>query len=162
MVADDSSEQTGGWTPRPDPTVLTTEALMREITHLRELLQAEMASHGRLDAQNFLNVEQRFRDRDLLVQQAFTNVSEATAAALASSKEAVEKSEVAVAKQLDGIRTLITTQAGTVDQQISDVKERLDKSEGRGSATTQLVVIGISVAAVVAAIASVVLTVMSQ
>jgi hypothetical protein len=162
MAGGDDDKPGEDWRPRPDPTVLTTEALMREIAHLRELLQAEMASHSRYDAQNFVNIEQRFRDRDLLVTQAFTNVSEATAAALASSKEAVEKSETAVAKQLDGIRVLIDTQAKTVDQQISDVKERLDKSEGRGSATTQLIVIGISAVAVIAAVVSVILTVMAS
>jgi hypothetical protein len=152
------SDRGGDWTPRPDPTVLTTEALLREIQHLRERLEGEIKLLTLLDNEKFSFVDQRFRDLDVLIQQAFDNVKNATAAALASSKEAVDKSEVAVAKQIDVILDALRSQDKANDLQLADIKARLDKTEGKGMALTQLIVIGISVIAVIAAVVSVVLT----
>jgi hypothetical protein len=47
-VADD----TGNWTPRPDPTLLTTEQLVREISHLKDLqnLRFELIERQRLES----------------------------------------------------------------------------------------------------------------
>lgn len=59
--------------PIPDPTVLTTEALLREIGHLKEL-------HG----------------------EKFTGLDRALVAALAAVKEENHKTEVMFAKQIEG------------------------------------------------------------
>src|ERR1700727_3848089 len=58
--------------PNPDPPLLTTEALLREITHLKEL------------------TDEKFIGRDL-----------ALIAPLQAAKEAVSKSEASTSKQID-------------------------------------------------------------
>ena len=91
-----------GSRPVPDPTELTTQALLAAIGSLRELLE------NRMDGADNLASE-RFAGRDL-----------ALAAALSAAKEAVAKSETFTAKQIEAIAI-----------RIEDLKERLDRGDGR-------------------------------
>jgi hypothetical protein len=47
-----ATDDTGNWTPRPDPTLLTTEQLNREIGHLKDLqnLRFELIERQRLES----------------------------------------------------------------------------------------------------------------
>jgi hypothetical protein len=73
------------WTPRPDPTVLTTAQLLRELAALRELLETRVDALDRL-------LSRRMDDADKAIQ-----------AALVSAEKAVTKAEVASEKRFEGV-----------------------------------------------------------
>lgn len=94
--------------PIPDPTLLTTEALTREINHLRELHE-----------ERFRSVQKQFDERDVREERSAKDSKDAIGAALAAQKEAVGKSEESTGKQFADMRATI-----------NDVKERQTRSEG--------------------------------
>jgi hypothetical protein len=164
--AEGAPEGQSGWVPRPDPTLLTTEQLHREIDSLRELLETQIEALGDASEAKFGYIEQRFKDRDLLVDAAFISSKEAVAAALASSKEAVAKSEDTFNKQIaEGRRTAEATRLG-LEGQIGGVEKRVTiiESLDRGSekATAgygQVANLGIAIFSVLAAIGALVVAV---
>lgn len=93
----------------PDPTLLTTAALDREIVHLREKLEIRMDGEQRLN-------EERFSSRDAAVN-----------AALSAARIQIDAS----------------------DRRASDLKERLDRAEGRGAGQTTIIASMIAVATLV-------------
>jgi hypothetical protein len=121
--------------PVPDPTVLTTEALIREINHLRELMETQIEGLGDACEAKFSYIERRFADRDLLVDAAFQSSREAVAAALAASKEAVAKSEDTFNKQIAEIRRTAEATSKGQEKEVAGVKDRVTIIEAidRGS-----------------------------
>lgn len=137
--------------PVPDPTVLTTEALLREIKGLRELTesqiahrhelyQAEIIALNRINAEKFAKVDQQFElvERQRVEQKQDTK--QAVDAALTAQKEAVKeqtiasglaiaKSEAGTIKQLDQLadnfKTAFTGQTVSID----DLKDRVRRIE---------------------------------
>lgn len=136
----DTLEQTS--TPRPDPTERTKQELLREITHLRELLEAKLDGHtkfadGRhaettalihqkieaLDRQFELHLgEARHQLQDQIDAQERATAAElvaatkATEVALASATKAIDKAEEATEKRFDGVnafRQQLTDQSRT-------------------------------------------------
>jgi hypothetical protein len=97
------------WTPRPDPTLLTTQQLLREMLSLRELLET------RFDGQ-VAYTSTRLDAFQLQIDQRFGAAQEAVQAALTSAKEAVTKAEIASEKRFEGVnefRKTLSDQAGT-------------------------------------------------
>lgn len=160
-----AEEEQRGWVPRPDPTVLTTQSLIREIEHLRELMETMIESLGDACEAKFVYIEQRFRDRDLLVDAAFESSREAVAAALAASKEAVSKSEDTFNKQIAEIRRTAEATSKGIDRELAGVKDRVTVIESldRGSEKTAagfrtLTSIGIAGVGVVIAISAIIVS----
>jgi ribosome-associated translation inhibitor RaiA len=175
--------------PIPDPTLLTTVQLNREIAALREVLETRLAGmdrataliatelekltaefRDRLDHQRadrddqlaalrefllgqmevvrrvgeerFGAVAIRFEERDLRTQEAATQSRISLDAALAAAKEAVYeqnkanaaaigKSEAATEKQINALVASIDAARDSLARQITDLKERLDRGEGK-------------------------------
>jgi hypothetical protein len=175
--------------PIPDPTLLTTVQLNREIAALREVLETRLAGmdrataliatelekltaefRDRLDHQRadrddqmaalrefllgqlevvrrvgeerFSAVAIRFEERDLRTQEAATQSRISLDAALAAAKEAVYeqnkanaaaigKSEAATEKQINALVASIDAARDSLARQITDLKERLDRGEGK-------------------------------
>jgi CHASE3 domain sensor protein len=114
-----------------DPTGLTTDQLLREISHLREFIGA------RLDG-----------------------MDKAIDAALQSQKEAIHKSEASFTKQIDGQATMILATAKAMEDRFGDMKDRMVKVETATVARTQghmevwgYVVGGLGIAAILFTIA---------
>jgi hypothetical protein len=156
--------------PVPDPSLLTTEALDREIGHLRELIggrvdelakdfdrfkEAHIERHA--DAVDkaiehledicevkFESIKMQFHERDLRFQNIEDAGRAAVAAALQAAKEAVEKSERGFEKELDAIKLLITNQGKAQDLQIRDLKDRAATGEGKGAGLNQAWLIGVA------------------
>jgi Fe2+ transport system protein B len=152
----DSGGRPPDWRPIPDPTVLTTEAIRRDIDHLRELfdsryvgLEADFESftshHDRehreiveraiqhlkeLTDEKFRGIALQFAERDVRTEQAFTASTEAITAAMAAQEKAIGKSEVAVAKQIDDLRTTFVTALEGTNAKVDDVKDRVVRAEG--------------------------------
>lgn len=119
------------WTPTPDPTVLTTEALLREIGILKELLQSQISSANNIYNEKFINLNIRFSELERLRMQTAQTNNDAIAAALLAQKESTSKTEASFTKQIDQLQVLINAISRATDEKIDDVKTRLDLNEGK-------------------------------
>jgi hypothetical protein len=114
MADKENSSEAGDWTPRPDPTLLTTAQLRQEVGTLREILEARLDAMDKatsllsesvnrtpteiqkqiknlreLQNQKFLGIELQFTERDVRTDQASKAAKEALDAALLAAKELV-------------------------------------------------------------------------
>jgi len=100
--------------PVPDPTLLTTEALMREISHLKELTDRKFAQQTSVAEEVNLRNQQRFESQTKALDAAFLAQQTAVQAALqaaekgvqtamVASEKAVSKAEAAAEKRFDAI-----------------------------------------------------------
>lgn len=104
--------------PRPDPSALTTTQILTEIGHLREYMEVKLE----VLEQKFVGVQDQFESRD-----------RALTAALAAAKEAVEKSAFAMDRQIERILSMVEASGKAREAQLTDLKERMDRGEGKGS-----------------------------
>ncbi len=129
-------------TPIPDPTVLTTQALYREVAALKELIeqriaavdtsiQAAIAARTELD----LEIQRRTDLQFVLVEQQRVeqkaDTKNAVDAALTAQKEAIQKAENGTTKQIEQLQTSFKTEVDALRRSIDENKERivdLDKS----------------------------------
>jgi len=127
--------------PRPDPTVLTTEALHREIAALREAVSGEALAARELVEEQFRGVQTQFD----LIERANEKLGVADKTALAAALEAqkaaaaqahaslvaaIEKMESGFTKQIDGVAAKIVSSVATIGGSLDDLRGRLDRGEG--------------------------------
>ena len=130
------SDRDEGSTPKPDPTILTTEALTREIDALREVLDQRITAvttlfdekivdgvRGGLALKELFTAEvASLREamasaqgaRSELLQEKFEGRDKALVAALAAADKAVEKSNLATEKRFDGVNELLGQQTAAI------------------------------------------------
>jgi flagellar motor switch/type III secretory pathway protein FliN len=149
-------EQRSGYDSRPipDPTLLTTEALQREVATLRELIEqrldalaqvqdqiisrveAQADGHRALDDERFMGIDQQFQlveqqrieqkgDTKAAVDAALTAQKEAGASQTAASEQAITKLESASTKQLEQLTSTFNTEVGAIRREIGDFKDRI-------------------------------------
>jgi predicted transcriptional regulator len=145
--------------PNPDPSILTTAQLLRELANQKELVDATVGPIiSRLDVmdrsidskvthlrelhdEKFVSIDKQFDERDVRTDLLATGTKIAVDAALQAAKEAVgeqnkssalaiAKSETATTKQIDQLQTLIQTNNDATNDKINDIKARLDRGEG--------------------------------
>lgn len=155
----DSAAQSGsgGFTTRPvpDPTLLTTQQLQRELLSLRELMESRikpieddveiLRSHqekgpdrtaievGHLKElcfEKFAGVNVRFLERDVRIEQTSKDNKTAITAAFDAAKEAVSKSETNFSKQIDQQGVLVKEIRDGLTSKIDGVKDRVTTIEG--------------------------------
>jgi hypothetical protein len=174
--------------PIPDPSVLTTEALDREVGHLRELLGGKVddlskdfdrfkLSHGDHHAAavdkaiehlsdlcdvKFAGVQQQFTDRDLRLAQGTAAADEAIKAALASAEKSVAKSEATFTKEIDSIKELIATTAKAQDQQIRDIKDEQTGSRGKAGGINATWALMMTLAPILISVVGVAIVILSR
>ncbi len=144
------------WRPVPDPTVLTTAALLREIAALKELLELHINSLTDIVNQKFDNIDTRFQDLDKLRSQTATNNKEALDAALTAQRDSATKTEAAFTKQIDQLQVIVNTISRASDEKVDDLKTRLDLNEGKSKGLGEgwgilIGAIGIATAVLIAA-----------
>lgn len=142
-----SKQPSGPWTPTPDPTVLTTENLRREIKGLRELLEekingearllrAEIAANARLSEQQFELVErqrvEQKADTKTAVDAALSAQKEAVKEQTSASERAIAKSESGTSNQLQQLGDNFKTANNGLVTSLDDLKERVGRVENRG------------------------------
>ncbi len=145
------------WRPVPDPTLLTTQQLMREISSLKELfetrlnamdmavalLQAKADRSPSIDEvvvkldEKFIAVQLQFHERDLRFDRAATDTRTAVDAAFAAAKLAVDKTENGFTKQIDQLADAARASVKAIDDKIDDVKARVGSIEGRSAGVQQ-------------------------
>jgi len=147
-----------GSTPVPDPTILTTQQLVREIAASREILEAKYDTRlaamdtatelnksatdkiphmidekicqlRKLNDEKFAGVEKQFMERDTRTDKIAELGQKALEAALSAAKEAVGKTEVSFTKQIDTTLAQIQAEKKATDDKFEDVKGRLTTLE---------------------------------
>lgn len=140
MASDAASSPEGGQRPVPDPTVLTTEALQREIKALKELLEMRVIGVTALSNEKFRSVDQQL---DLVERQRVEQKSDTKAAvdaALTAQKEAVKeqttasataiaKSESGTTEQLKQLSSSFSTALESQRREFADLKDRVGAIE---------------------------------
>jgi len=148
--------------PVPDPTLLTTQQLTREIGALREIIETRLDGNDKayeilhqiihtlpsqvdekIDAlkevheEKFRSIQGQFTERDVRTDQTSRDSKLAVDAALQAAKEAVAKSETATVKQIDQQGELISSNTDSLNDKIDDIKQRLTILEGRGEGANE-------------------------
>lgn len=102
----------------------------RQIIHLRELVTEQFASISKQFVERDVRTEQAAIATKIAVDAALQAQKEAANAQNDSNTKAVEKSETATTKQIDGISALLRATADALNDKITDLKGRLDRGEG--------------------------------
>lgn len=112
-------------TPVPDPTVLTTQQLDKEIGHIRELLTSNLdelrtllLGHMALDTERFSKIEDQFSAAESGRIESKADTKRELDAALTAQKESAVKTEASFIKLID-----------QVSVSIADVKDRVTRIE---------------------------------
>jgi len=122
------------WVPRPDPTRLTTDQLIREIVALRALMEAKY--DGKIEV-----MKTRMDGNDT-----------ALAAALQAAKELVNVNNQFATKAIDSQAAAFKGTLDGTQSVIADVKDRLTRIEGRTSGAGSTVATTVAIAAAGAAV----------
>lgn len=153
--------------PDPDPTILTTQQLQREVASLKELfitrldamdkavalLQAfadkqptiavvdtDLRALGKLMEEKFASVQMQLIEREKRTTQITTDGKLALSAALDSQDKAVSKSEANFVKQIDTLGGQLGLMSKNLDDKINDIKDRFNGLAGlqtRGEGRTE-------------------------
>jgi hypothetical protein len=148
----------GDWRPIPDPTILTTQQLLRELAALREIfetrlegmdkatellsdtvnrtptaIQTAISNVREVYDERFKSIEKQFTERDIRTEQAARSSKEALDAALLSAKELVAQQNDANTTKAEKTEQNFTKQIDNALDRISEIKERIDRGEGSSS-----------------------------
>ncbi len=115
--------------PVPDPTILTTEQLHREIAALREYVDTTKEHLAELSQERVGYIERRFDLLEKLRLEQKTDTRTGVDAALAAAKEAASTSEKSITRQLDGLTATFNASMKGQTEIMADVKERVSKLE---------------------------------
>jgi hypothetical protein len=129
-----------GSTPVPDPTELTTQALLREIAGLREFVLSEIGHVREISQTKFASMTLLLEGMAARTAEQKKDTKDALDAALEAAKDAVRlqteagdkaiaKSETAFTKQIDALAQLVEKSDKAKDEKINDLKSRMDMLE---------------------------------
>jgi hypothetical protein len=130
--------QQQGWAPIPDPTVLTTAALVREITALREVIENAIGANKELFTEKLRSVDQQLTliekqrveqktDTANAVQAALIAQKEAVREQTAASDRAIAKSEAGTEAQIRQLRDTLSVATTALEAGQGDLKDRISK-----------------------------------
>lgn len=173
--------------PVPDPTLLTTQQLLRENVWLREVIEARINGMDKtiaqrqaaldlipaavddkvknlkeLHSEKFGSIATQLEERDTAVTAAFQAAKDAVGQQTMASDRAIAKSEAAITKQIDQLGVLIATTTAGLDGKISDLKERLTLIEGKGTGVATMWAAVAAAIGILIAIASLVIASMAK
>jgi hypothetical protein len=129
-----------GSTPIPDPTLLTTEALHREVLRLQELLETFIRGKNEVTEEKFASIKvqmdlierqrvEQKQDTKAAVDAALAAAKEAVKEQTTASERAIAKSETATTKSIDQLGDKFDTAVDGLRREIGDVKERVTAAE---------------------------------
>lgn len=148
--------------PIPDPTLLTTQQLNREIAALKETIDTRLNAMDKAQEkfesnlqrvpsetdkaikqlrevmeQALLRVDTRFAAAESAVQAALAAAREVIAVQQRYASDAIDKAERATSKQMDQISTLFQTKTMGLEGSIADIKDRVTIIESVKSGQTE-------------------------
>ena len=112
--------ETESRTPVPDPTILTTQQLLRELAAMEKLMDT------------------RIRAIDKGIEVAFRAKSEAAAEQYRALTQAIDKAERATAAQIDQQRTAVDAVERSLREQILTLDSRMTRSEAAAAGRSQI------------------------
>lgn len=124
-MADSPEPEQEDWTPKPDPTVLTTDALRREIAGLEKLVDTKLEALEDLQIERFQSIDTLMERAEALRREQKADTNAAVAASLDAQKEATTKMEKSISDQLASLRSNFETSLKSVQSTIDDTKERV-------------------------------------
>lgn len=135
--------------PMPDPTILTTEQLLREVERVRELLESTVKGVEKEYLQRFAGIDERFdmverqrveqkTDTKDAVDAAFSAAKEAVREQTTASDRAISKSETAMLEQLKQLAATFATATDGLRRDFDDLKARVTRSEGQKTGGDQV------------------------
>jgi hypothetical protein len=139
--------------PNPDPSSLTTAALLREVSRLEALLDVRIIGMERIQAEKFRRVEQQFSlveqqrveqksDTKAAVDAALTAQKEAVKEQTTASERAIAKSETATAKSIEELRSTFTATLEPIRRDLDDMKGRIVASEVQRTTSAETITQG--------------------
>jgi hypothetical protein len=128
--------------PIPDPTVLTTAQLIREMGTLKELFETKL---GALKEQ-LLDAKSAQKDA---LELAFQTTKDATTLQNTYIRETIAKSEGATAQEIQSLKALVAANKASSDEKLDSVNSRLDRGDGKSSGVTAMTATLLAVAAIV-------------
>jgi type VI protein secretion system component VasK len=153
-----------GSRPVPDPTVLTTQQLYREIEAAREMTETLIDGLREILDEKFSSVDRQLQlveqqrveqksDTKAAVDAALTAQKEAVKEQTTASERAIAKSEASTTKQLEQLSETFATSLRAMGDKVDDLKDRLTVTEalkqgGRETLTGLYAVVGVVIAAV--------------
>jgi hypothetical protein len=128
--------------PVPDPTVLTTEQLLREVANAVLLLEAKINGLNEVTQEKLNSVDKQFAlierqrveqktDTATAVQAALSAAKEAVKEQTAASDKSITKTEKATGDQLQQLTITFDTAIKGLTDILGDTKERVGKIESR-------------------------------
>ncbi len=158
-----------GFIPIPDPTVQTNVAIRTAIIALDDKLTARLDAIDLATAvlAETVNRMPTLLDREIrhlielkdaqfkTVEAQFQAIAESTRLRSDASNTAVNKSDAALEKQLDGIHALLDSTSKSTDEKIAAISSRLDRNDGASRGISQSAAMVISIIGVLTAIVSV-------
>ena len=129
-----------------EDSVRVPNAIDRSVAQVTDIFTATIKRVEEVTDEKFRRVDAAFIERDKRSEQLAVGQKDAAdklalagatniAAALLAQKETADKSEKNMLESMKGLRDIFQTSMGSLTIQINDVKSRLDKGEGRSSAT---------------------------
>jgi predicted nuclease with TOPRIM domain len=129
-------QEGGRLVPIPDPTLLTTQQLDREITNLETRMEAELkAIHGHVDAVkmidqgHFERIQIQFAERDKQVGLALQGQKDLAGLTTEYINTTIAKMDATYTKLFDQMQILLASKDKRTDDKIDDLKGRLDRTE---------------------------------
>jgi hypothetical protein len=134
-VSDDGTNR-----PTPDPTILTTEQLLREIASIRDWTNVLVSGVEAVVSERFISITTQLQlierqrleqkaDTEKAVQAALSAAKEAVKEQTAASEKSIDKAQTATSEQLKQQGTTFTTAIESQERQHNDLKERVSKIE---------------------------------
>ena len=132
-----------------DDLVRVPTDVQKQVATLKDLheekfrcVDEKFISIATLRQEKFDHVQTQFKERDIRAEQSALQVKTAVDAAFAASKEAVAeqnksaatavaKAEATTIKQIESLQALIQSTYSGLDGKISDLKDRLNRIEGK-------------------------------
>ena len=108
----------------PDPTLMTIDALRREITMLESLIDARLEADEALTVERIRRVDALMDRAEEMRQEQKLDTRAAVEAALNAQKEATAKMEKSVSEQIAALRVTFETSAAGLRSSFSDLKDR--------------------------------------
>jgi len=143
-----TADVAGNSRPVPDPTILTTEQLLREIGALKDLVESWIDTLEQVNSEKLRSVwsqlelveRQRVEqkaDTKAAVDAALTAQKEAVKEQTTASERAIAKSEASTTKQLEQLSVTFATNIQSVTSLVGDIKERISTIEARKASATE-------------------------
>lgn len=151
-------QEPGRLVPIPDPTLLTTQQLDREIANLEARVAAELKGVNEhinavksIDQGHFERIQIQFSERKEQVSLALQNQKDLNEVRTQFTNETIDKMDKIYTKLFDQMQVLLNSTSENANEKINDLKARVEViSAGRGRVDVmQIFSVASSVAAIV-------------